>query len=81
MLAEFTWGHLLTIVAAFVLLYAFGQAITWRRHAGHGRGTPGYARARDGRRYAAWSLLVALLLFALGWLTPLAGTAIAGGAA
>ena len=68
-----TWGHLLIGLAVLALLYALWQLVTWARYrgAGHGRGTPGYARARDGRRYAVWAVLVALLLAAIGCLTPL----------
>jgi hypothetical protein len=64
--AAFTWGHALLALAALAGLFALAQAVTWRRHAGHGRGTPGYARARDGRRFMAWALVVALVLVALG---------------
>jgi hypothetical protein len=66
-----TWGHIFIALAALVGLNALYQASIWRRHAGHGRGTPGYARARDGRRYAVWSLVLALILVAAGGLTGL----------
>jgi hypothetical protein len=66
-----TWGHLLVLLAALIGLYGLVQLVTWARHRGHGRGTPGYARARDGRRYATWSILTALILLAIGCLTPL----------
>ena len=55
-------------LAAVATVHAVFRALAWRKYAGHGRGTPGYARARDGRRYAAWSLLVALVLVALAGL-------------
>ena len=64
-------GHLLVALGAAAGLHALYQASIWRRHAGHGRGTPGYARARDGRRFAAWSVAIAFLLLAAGALTPL----------
>ena len=64
---SFTWGHALIALGLLAALFALGQAITWRRHAGHGRGTPGYARARDGRRFMAWALLVALILAGIGF--------------
>ena len=72
-----TLGHVLLLLGALALLYALWQAAIFARHSGAGRGTPQYARRRDGRRYAVWGLLVALLLFALGWLTPLGEMAIA----
>ena len=64
--ATLTWGHVLLALGAVAGLVALGQAVTWRRYAGHGRGTPGYARARDGRRYAAWALIAGLILAAVG---------------
>lgn len=72
-----TLGHVLTLLGALAALYALWQASIFMRHAGAGRGTPQYARRRDGKRYAVWALLVALLLIALGWLTPLRDLAIA----
>jgi hypothetical protein len=72
-----TLGHLLILLGALAALYAAWQASVFARHGGAGRGTPQYARRRDGRRYAVWGLLVALLLFALALLTPLGETAIA----
>ena len=72
-----TFGHLLAALGALVLVYAALQAVTWLRHRGYGYGTPQYARARDGRRFAAWSIAVALILFAAGCLTPLCRIAIA----
>ncbi|HEX8622008.1 MAG TPA: hypothetical protein VF718_08550 [Allosphingosinicella sp.] len=72
-----TLGHLLMLLAALVALYALWQAAIWLKHRGYKYGTPQYARARDGRRYAVWSLLVALILFAIGCFTPLCEIAIA----
>ena len=72
-----TLGHVLILLGALCALYALWQASVFARHSGAGRGTPQYARRRDGRRYAVWALLAALLLFALAMLTPLGGTAIA----
>jgi hypothetical protein len=69
-----SWGHILVAIGALAGLCALYQASIWRRHAGHGRGTPGYARGRDGRRFAIWSLVVALILLALGGLTALGDT-------
>ena len=73
-----TWGHVLMLVAALAALYGLVQLVTWLRYRGpgHGRGTPGYARARDGRRYAVWSFALAALLLAAACLTPLADKAI-----
>ena len=72
-------GHILLLAAALAALHGLWQLSIWARHRGHGRGTPQYARGRDGRRYAIWSFAAALLLGAL-CLTPLCGVAIGGGA-
>ena len=74
-----TWGHALVALAALAALYGLLQLAAWARHRGpqHGRGTPGYARARDGRRFAIVSFALAALLLALGCLTPLCEMAIA----
>ncbi len=66
-----TLGHILVLLGALVGLYALWQASIFLKHKGAGRGTPQYARRRDGKRYAVWGLIVALLLIALGCLTPL----------
>ncbi len=71
-----TLGHLLSLLAALAALYALWQASIFMKHSSAGPGTPQYARRRDGRRYAVWGLLAALLLFALATLTPLGATAI-----
>ncbi|HEX8124508.1 MAG TPA: hypothetical protein VF548_02900 [Allosphingosinicella sp.] len=72
-----TFGHLLLLLAALATLYALYQASIFLKHQGAGPGTPQYARRRDGKRYAVWALLAALLLVALGTLTSLGGVAIA----
>jgi hypothetical protein len=72
-----TLGHLLVLLAALAVLYALYQASIFLKHQGAGPGTPQYARRRDGKRYAVWALLAALLLLALGSLTSLSGVAIA----
>lgn len=72
-----TLGHILLLLAAIAVAYALVQASAFVKHQGAGPGTPQYARRRDGKRYAAWASLVALLLLALGYLTPLGGVAIA----
>jgi hypothetical protein len=72
-----TLGHVLMLLGALALLYALWQASIYLKHKGAGRGTPQYARRRDGKRYAIWGLLAAAALFALGCLTPLCGVAIA----
>ena len=72
-----TLGHVLVLLGAAAALYALWQASIFLRYQSAGRGTPQYARRRDGRRYAVWAFLVALLLVALGCLTPLHEMAIA----
>ena len=71
MAAAYTVGDLIALLAAVAALWGLYQTSLWARHRSHGRGTPLYARARDGRRFAAWSFAAALLLLALGRLTPL----------
>jgi hypothetical protein len=75
-----TWGHVLMLAGLLAGLYALVQLVTWLRYrgAGHGRGTPGYARARDARRYAIWSAAAGALLYAAGCFSPLCDIAIAG---
>jgi hypothetical protein len=67
-----TLGHLLTALGALAALYGIVQFAVSARYTdpGHGRGTPGYARARDARRYTIWAAAAVILLFALAWLTP-----------
>jgi hypothetical protein len=72
-----TWGHVLMALGLLALLYAAVQLVTYLRHRAHGRGTPGYARARDGRRNALVGAGLGALLPALGCLTPLCDAAIA----
>jgi hypothetical protein len=72
-----TLGHLLVLLGALAALYALYQASVFLKHQGAGPGTPQYARRRDGKRYAVWGLLAALLLVALGFLTPLGEMAVA----
>jgi hypothetical protein len=72
-----TLGHLLMLLGLLVGLYALWQASIWLKHRGYIYGTPQYARARDGKRYAVWSLVVAAIFLAIGCLTPLGEVAIA----
>jgi di/tricarboxylate transporter len=72
-----TLGHVLMLLGILAGLYALWQFTIFLKHRDAGRGTPQYARRRDGRRYAVWSLIVAAALFALGCLTPLCEMAIA----
>ncbi len=74
-----TWGHLLMLAGLLAALYGLMQLMTYLRYRSpqHGRGTPGYARARDGRRYALWGLVAGALLYAVGCFTPLAEMALA----
>ena len=66
-----TVGHLMMLAAIFAWLYGLWQVVVWARHRDSGPGTPGYARGRDGRRYAIWSLGGGFLLFLAGCFTPL----------
>ena len=72
-----TLGHVLMLLGLAVGLYALWQATIWLKHRGYIYGTPQYARARDGRRYSVWGLIVAAILFAVGCFTPLCDMAIA----
>jgi hypothetical protein len=72
-----TWGHVLVLAAVLVGLYGLVQLGVWARYRRAGRGTPQYARRRDGKRFAIWALLAAAALAALGCLTPLCEMAIA----
>ena len=71
-----TLGHLVMLLGLLVGLYGVAQLLTWTRHRGYIYGTPQYARARDGRRFAIWSFVAAALLLAIGCLTPLSEMAI-----
>ena len=73
-------GHVLALLVLLAILASIGFGFSWARHRGYGRGTPQYARARDARRSAAYALVAALVLAGL-WLTPLCDVAIAGGSA
>ena len=72
-----TLGHALMLAGVLAALYGAWQLLVFLRHRGHGRGTPGYARARDARRFALWSLAAGALLYLVGCFTPLAEVAIA----
>ena len=72
-----TIGHGLMLLALLAALWGVWQLVHWARNRGHIYGTPQYARARDGRRFAVWSFAVAILLFLIGCFTPLADMAIA----
>ena len=72
-----TIGHVLMLLGLIAGLYALWQASIFLKYRSAGRGTPQYARRRDGRRYAVWGLLAGLILFALGCFTPLCEMAIA----
>ena len=75
-----TLGHVLLLVAALDLAVALAFFAGASRHAGHGRGTPGYARARTARRSAVYAFASALA-FALLALTPLGDIMLVGGGA
>jgi len=77
-----TIGHMLMALGLAAALAALGllfAASRWRG-AEHGRGTPGYARARLDRRKALYALALAIVLFAVGCFTPLAEMPLAGAA-
>jgi len=78
-----TIGHLLMALGLLAGLAALALAFTaWRyRGEGHGRGTPGYARARSDRRKAFYALALGLVLFAAGCFTPLSEMPLAGAGA
>ena len=74
-----TAGHLLMLLGLFLIAAAiasFLSALRWRGPE-HGRGTPGYARARTARRQALYALAAGILAFLLGCFTPLAELALA----
>jgi len=76
-----TLGHVLYALAAAAALYGLSQFALSMRYtgAGHGAGTPGYARNRDARRYTIWGGALALV-FLLAAATPLGDIALGGGA-
>jgi hypothetical protein len=73
-------GDVLMLLALVVTLYGFWQLVVLARYRGpaHGRGTPGYARARDARRFTLIAFAVAGVLFMLGLLTPFADLSLTG---
>ena len=74
-----TIGHAmiaLALVSALAAI-AFVAAAARYRGEGHGRGTPGYARARLARRKALYAAAFAVILFVAGALTPLSQMALA----
>jgi hypothetical protein len=74
-----TLGYILYALAAAAALYGLSQFALSLRYtgAGHGAGTPGYARVRDARRYTVWGGALALLFLLLATLTPLGDVVIA----
>ena len=71
-----TLGHLVMLLGLLAGLYALWQASIFLKYRTAGRGTPQYARRRDGRRYAIWGLAAAILLYVVGCFTPLADIAL-----
>jgi hypothetical protein len=73
-----TLGHILYALAAATALYALSQFALATRYtgAGHGAGTPGYARVRDAKRYTVWGGALALLFLLFATLTPLRAVAL-----
>ena len=74
---DLTWGHVLIALAALAALGAVWYGLAFLRFRNERRGTPLYARRRDARRAAIYAGLVAVLLAAIGWFTPLCTTPIA----
>jgi len=56
-----TLGHIVMLLGLLAALYALWQVSIFLKYRSAGRGTPQYARRRDGRRYAVWSLIAALI--------------------
>ena len=79
MSATITIGHLLLLIAAIDLIAGLSFLASSRRHAGYGRGTPQYARARTSRRAALYAFVSAIAFAAIGWLTPLRDLGLMGG--
>ena len=74
-----TAGHLLMLLGLILVAAAIGLVLSGLRWRGpeHGRGTPGYARARTARRQALYAVVAGILAFLLGCFTPLAELALA----
>jgi hypothetical protein len=74
-----TLGLALHILAGLCALYALVQFAVSQRYSGpaHGRGTPGYARARDARRFTIWAGALGLAFLLLAQLTPLGDVVLA----
>jgi hypothetical protein len=68
-----TSGVAMTIVGLLVFMFALVQLGANFNNAGYKPGTPGFARARDGRRNGYISLAAALLLLVAAWFTPFGG--------
>lgn len=68
-----TTGVAMTILGLLVLMFALVQLGSNYNGAGYKPGTPGYARARDGRRNGYVSLTIAILLLFAAWFTPVGG--------
>lgn len=66
-----TWGHIVALAGLADLLGALWFALSWWRVREYGYGTPLYARGRVARRLAVLSACSAILLIAIGALTPL----------
>lgn len=77
--ATLTLGHVLGLGAVISLLVALLEAMRWARHRDHGRGTPGYARARTARRAFLYALVIAAALAVIACFTPAGDISMAGG--
>ena len=66
-----TSGVAMTVIGLLVLGFALVQLGSNYNHAGYAPGTPGHARAAEGRRAGYVTLIAALLLLIAAWFTPL----------
>jgi hypothetical protein len=73
---DLTWGHIFMTLAAIALVAALLYAMTWLKHRGFIYGTPQYARGRTARRSGVTAFIIALILAAIGCLTPLCNVAV-----
>ena len=76
-MGDITIGQILVAVGLLDALGAIWFGLRWARYRSEMRGTPLYARARDARRLTIVMAISAILLVAVGALTPLCGMRLA----